>query len=145
MCWYDGANFAGHGYILMTFSELYNSATHYRDDEFLAKFKKAIHAQPHIEKPVHLIAHCPITDQQILYSSLRLTDIIELKEELSTSNGLILTDKLRFFKGNSPAMQFETGQKKDGNNFCWLQLSDKWTICKKIYTCLKSFNIEFPG
>ena len=24
-----------------------------------------------------------------------------------------------------------------------LQLSDKWTICKKIYTCLQSFNIEF--
>ena len=32
MCWHDGATLAGHGYILMTFSELY------------------IHAQPHIEK-----------------------------------------------------------------------------------------------
>ena len=50
--------------------------------------------------------------------SLRLTDITELKAELSTSNGLILTDKLWFFKGDSPARQFEAGQKKGGNNFC---------------------------
>ena len=97
----------------MTFSELYNPAIHYRDDEFLAKFKKDIHVQPHIEKPVlYLIARCPATDQQLLYSSLRRTDIFELKEELSTSYGLILTDKLRFFKGDSPAKQFEAGQKK---------------------------------
>ena len=50
--------------------------------------------------------------------SLRLSDIIELKEELSTSNRLILTDKLWFFKGDSPARQFEAGQKKGANNFC---------------------------
>ena len=119
MCWHNGATLAGHGYILITFSKLYNPATHYRDDEFLAKFKKDIHAQPHIEKPVlYLIARCPATDQQLLYSSLRLIEIIELKEELSTSNGLILTDKLRSFKGDSPARQFETGQKKGGNNLC---------------------------
>ena len=119
MCWHDGATLAGHGYILMTFSELYNPAIHYRDHEFLAKFKKDIHVQPHIEKPVlYLIARCSATDQQLLYSSLRLTDIFELKEELSTSSGLILTDKLRFFKGDSPARQFEAGQKKGGNNFC---------------------------
>ena len=67
---------------------------------------------------LYLIARCPATDQQLLYSSLRLTDIIELKEELSTSNGLILTDKQRFLKGDSPAKQFEAGQKKGGGNFC---------------------------
>ena len=55
---------------------------------------------------------------------LRLTDIIELKEELSKSNGLVLTDKVRLFKGDSPERQFETGQ---------------------IYTCLQSFNIQFTG
>ena len=81
MCWRDGATLAGHGYILMTFCELYNPATHYRDNEFLANFKKDVHAQAHIEKPVlYLIARCPATDQQLLYLSLRLTDIIKLKK-----------------------------------------------------------------
>ena len=104
ICWHDGAILAFHGYILMTFSELYNPAIHYCDDEFVAKFKKDVHVQPHIEKPVlYVKVRCPATDQQLLYSSLRLTDIFELKEELSTSNGLILTDKLRFSKGDSPA------------------------------------------
>ena len=70
MCWHDGVAFAGHDYILMTFSELYNPATHQHDD---------IHVQPHIPKPaLYLIARCPATDQQLLYSFLRLTDIIEL-------------------------------------------------------------------
>ena len=91
MYWHDGATLAEHGYILITFSELYNSATQYRDN-------KDIHSHPHFEKPVlYLIGRCPTTDQQLLYSSLKLTDVIELREELSTSNGLILTDKLRFF------------------------------------------------
>ena len=77
----------------------WHSEIHYRDDEFLAKFQKDIQGQPHIEKPVlYLIARCPETDQQLLYSSLRLTDIFELKEDLSTSNELILTDKLRFLR-----------------------------------------------
>ena len=72
MCWHNGATLAGHSYILMTFSELYNPATHERDD---------IYAQPHIQKPVlYLIARCLATDQRLLYLSLRLTDIIELKE-----------------------------------------------------------------
>ena len=100
ICWHDHAPLACHGYILMTFSDLCNPATHYRDDEFLAKFKNDIYAQRLIQKPVlYLIARCPATDQQLLYSPLRLTDISELKEELSSSNGLTLTDKLGFFKG----------------------------------------------
>ena len=91
----------------MTFSDLCNPATHYRDDEFLAKFKNDIYAQRLIQKPVlYLIARCPAADQQLLYSPLRLTDISELKEELSSSNGLTLTDKLGFFKGGFPARQF---------------------------------------
>ena len=85
MCWHDRATLVGHGYILMAFNELQNPATDYRGDDFLAKFNKDIHAQPHIDKPVlYLIVSCPATDQQLLYLSLRLTDIIELKEELST-------------------------------------------------------------
>ena len=136
MCWHDGAILADHGYILMTFSELYNSAIHYRDDESVAKFKKDVHVQPHIEKPVfYLIARCPATDQQLLYSSLRLPDIFELKEELPTSNGLILADKLGFFKGNSPARQFEAGQKKSGNNFCSSCLINGQYAGKSTHVC----------
>ena len=90
--------------LLVIVNEFDNPAIHYRDDEFVAKFKKNIHVQLHIAKPVlYLIARCPATDQQLPYLSLRFTDIFELKEELSTSNGLILTDKLRFSKGDSPA------------------------------------------
>ena len=41
ICWHDDETLAGYGYILMTFGELYNPATHCRYD---------IYAQPHIEK-----------------------------------------------------------------------------------------------
>ena len=67
VCWHVGATLASYGCILMTFRELYNPAFHYRDDEFVAKFKKYIHVQPHIKNPVLcLIARCPATDQQLL-------------------------------------------------------------------------------
>ena len=45
MCWHDDATLACHGYILMTFSELYNPTIHYCDNEFVAKFRKDIHVQ----------------------------------------------------------------------------------------------------
>lgn len=48
----------------------------YRDDEFIAKLKKDVNVESHIEKPVlYFIAHSPAADQQLLYSSLRVTDI----------------------------------------------------------------------
>ena len=107
MCWHDGVILVVHGYISLTFSELYNPAIHYHNDYFVVKFKKGIHFQSHIEKPVlYLIARCPATDQELPYSSLRLTDIFEMKEEHSTSNGLIVSDKLRFLKEYSAARQF---------------------------------------
>ena len=66
-----GVALAVHGYILITFSELYNPAMHYRHDEFVVKYKKDIHIQPHIERPVlYLIESCPAPDEQLPYLSL---------------------------------------------------------------------------
>ena len=61
----------------------------YRDDEFIAKLKKDVNVESHIEKPVlYFIARSPAADQQLLYSSLRVTDIFELNRELSTWSGV---------------------------------------------------------
>ena len=118
MCWHDGATLASHGYILMTFSEVYNSAIHFLDHELPEKLQH-VNIQVCVEKPnLYLIARCPATDQQLLYSSLRLADIVEMKTPVKTSNNINLTDKIRFFKGDSPARLFEAGQQKGGTYFC---------------------------
>lgn len=41
-----------------------------------------------------------------------------LSDEISTSNGLKITDKLRFFVGDHPAQQFERGTQQGGKFKC---------------------------
>ena len=38
------------------------------------------------------------TDQQLLYSALRLGDIVEMKTPVTFSKGVLMNGKLRFFK-----------------------------------------------
>ena len=72
-----------------------------------------------VEKPsLYISGRCPSNDQQPLYSDIRLEDISLLRENLEISDGIPIRDKMRIFKGDSPARQFEAGQQKGGTFFC---------------------------
>ena len=64
------------------------------------------------------MARSSSTDEQLLYSGERLSDILELKKSLITANGIEINDVVRAFKGNHPASQFEAGQQNGGNYAC---------------------------
>ena len=67
---------------------------------------------------MYILAKCPSTDQQLLYTDGRIGDIMNLKYPTKSSNNVEVNDVLRFFKGDLPARQFEGGQQKGGNFFC---------------------------
>ena len=48
-----------------------------------------------------------------------MEDIKELSTPITTSKGITIYDIMRFFKGDGPAAQLETGQQKGGDFFCW--------------------------
>ncbi|XP_057299871.1 uncharacterized protein LOC130630393 [Hydractinia symbiolongicarpus] len=115
MFWHDGSSIASHSHVLMLVACMYDPALFLTDDEYMKNTKTKINVQAVIEKPeFYILARCPATDQQLLYSNERCKDIIEMRK--SVGHGI--TDVMRFFKGDSPAAAFEVGQQKGGNFFC---------------------------
>ena len=81
MFWHDGSTVSNHGHLLMMVAVMYDPAVFYTDDEYKAKYGDNINVQATIEKPhFYLLARCPSSDQQIMYSDTRMEDIIIKKE-----------------------------------------------------------------
>ena len=118
-CWHDGSSVGNHSHLFVTVNVLYDTASFLSDNEYYLKHKKKIIVQASVEEPnMYILARCPSTDQQLLYTDERIGDIMNLKYPRKSSNNVEVNDVLRFFKGDSPACQFEVGQQKGGNFFC---------------------------
>ena len=118
-CWHDGSSVGNHNHLFVTVNVLYDTASFLSDNEYYLKHKKKIIVQASVEEPnMYILARCPSTDQQLLYTDERIGDIMNLKYPRKSSNNVEANDVLRFFKGDSPACQFEVGQQKGGNFFC---------------------------
>ena len=114
-----GSSLSSHSHILFMVSCLYNTAVFITDEEYFRSEGSLINIQTRIEKPfLYLMARSPSTDQQFLYSDEPLSDILEIKKPLITTNGIEINDIVRAFKGDHPASQFEAGQQKGGNYAC---------------------------
>ena len=116
--WHDHATIAGKGYILVTCHVVYDSAVFKKDDELQQGADTNI--QSYIEEPeIHIIALSSSSqeDQAALISD-RLECIKELTIPMTTTNGIVVTDKLFFFTGDKPAAQFERGTQQGGYYKC---------------------------
>ena len=113
-CRHDGSSVGSHSHLLV--SVLYNTARFLSYNEHYLKHKKKINVQASVEEPnMYVLARCFSADQQLLYSDERTGDIMNLKYSTKSANNVDVNDVLRFFKRDSPAPQFEGGQKKGGN------------------------------
>ena len=61
----------------------------------------------------------PSKIQHILYSEERYKDLIALKAPLEVNDDLNLNEKLRVFKGDKLAAQFEVGKQKSRSCYCF--------------------------
>ena len=114
--WHDGSSLSSHSHILIMVSCLYDTAVFVTDEEYFKSEGSLINIQARIEKPfLYLMARSPSTDQQFLYSEERLSDILEIKKPLITTDGIEINDIVRAFKGDHPALHFEPGQQKGVN------------------------------
>ena len=130
MFWHDGSPIANHSHLLMLVSCMYDQAVYYTSEVYYSIYKQRINIQSIIERPhIYILARCPSTDQQLLYTGERIDDILEMKEDLSI-NDINIHDIMRIFKGDSPAASFESGHQKGGNYFCF--------SCKVHATCSSS-------
>ena len=118
--WHDHSTLANSGHILFTISCLYDPALYLTDDEYLHITGKKVNIQAVIEKPqVYIVARCKSCDvEQLAYVDTRVCCLQNLQKNLEMSNGVQVKDVMRFFHGDSPAQEFESGQQKGGYYYC---------------------------
>ena len=91
---------------------MFDPVVYLTDDEYFNIHGKHVNVQSIVEKPyLYILARCHSDDSQLLYSSERLDDLLNLNEDVEYNNKQI-RDIVRVFKGDKPACQFEAAQQK---------------------------------
>ena len=117
--WHDGACISNHSHLMIMVSFMFDPVVYLTDDEYFKIHGKHVNVQCIVEKPyLYILPRCHSDDSQLLYSSERLDDLLNLNEDVEYSSKQI-RDIVRAFKGDNPACQFKAGQQKNGDYFCW--------------------------
>ena len=68
---------------------------------------------------MYIVARTGSSDaEQLAYVNTRRECLEDMGSKLTTNSGTDVTDKMRFFHGDSPARELECGQQKSGNYYC---------------------------
>ena len=62
--------------------------------------------------------------------------MLEKNTPITSSNGVLINDVMKIFKGDDPTAQLEAGHQKSGDYFCWLCPIEA-AATKNIILCLK--------
>ena len=117
--WHDHGKIAGHGHLLVLVSCIFDEAFYYTSAEMIERGTQ-IDVPTKVEEPqMYLLARSGSSDaEQALYDHDRFIDLLTLKEGVTTPEGIEINDVLRFFHGDSPAAQFESGHSRGGHYIC---------------------------
>ena len=120
MVWGDNSTLLNHGHLLLTVNSVYDEALCYTSEEMKAKGKGDIDVQSIVEGPqVYILGRCGSSEvDQLAYINTRKAYLQSMNVKINTSNGVEITDVMRFFHGDGPEQQFEVGEQKGGNAGC---------------------------
>ena len=77
-----------------------------------------VNVQSEFEKPeLHMLARCQSNYNRLLYSEERVEDLLEINTPVTSTNGVLINDVMRIFKGDDPAAQLQTGHEKGVDYF----------------------------
>ncbi len=117
--WHDHSTISSHGHLLVTVACIYDSAFYFTQEE-MRKKGLDIDVQTVVEKPeVYILgrSNSSLADQA-RYNEVRRNDLCSLVTTLKTKEGMEVTDVMRFFHGDAPTRQYETGSKIGGDYPC---------------------------
>ena len=120
LVWHDLSRVANHSHLVFMATCLYDQATFYNNSEYEAITGKKVNIQSLVEAPsLYIVARSSSCDEdQLCYIETRLDCLEELSDPTTTTTGVPVADKMRFFHGDSPSRQYEAGQLKGGNFYC---------------------------
>ena len=119
MLWGDGSTILNHGHLLYLIQCVFDPAFYFTTAEMKAKGHD-INVLALVEKPhVYILGRCSAKEvEQLAYVDTRRECLDQLQNNLLTSEGVPVTDVMRFFHGDGPEQQFESGEQRGGNNGC---------------------------
>ena len=97
--WGDNSTLLNHGHLLLTVNSVYDEALYYTNEEMKAKGKGNIDVQSAVERPhVYILGRCGSSEvDQLAYINTRRACLLSLDTKITTSNGVEITDVVRFF------------------------------------------------
>lgn len=120
LIWHDHSTIANSGFMLFLLRELYDPAIHLTNKEYLQKHGTPADVQAKIETPhLYMLGVSGSGDaDQLMFVPTRRECLRDLKEPISTSEGIKVHDKMRLMNGDSPAVELEDGTQKGGHRGC---------------------------
>ena len=118
--WHDHSSISGYGYLLVLVSIVYDPAFFYTNEE-MKRLKGVDIDVPKVldEAEIHILGRSSSsTKDQLMFIETRRDSMNDIHEKLCKSNGVEVTDVIRFFYGDGPAAQFEAGHKQGGRYCC---------------------------
>ena len=119
--WHDASVIANHGHILCNVHVIYDPAVFYTSEEYKILTGYDVNVQREVETPeLYIIGRCKSNDEQLAYIDTRIECLEGLKSALQLNTidkkygGIELTDYIRLFNGDGPAVAFEAGNQKGG-------------------------------
>ena len=120
LTWGDHSSILNHGYLLYMITTVYDEAIYITDEEAKAKGLKISDAQTAVEKPhIHIMARTAGSGvEQLAYVDTRNECIRTIDIPIESSASIHVHDVIRFFSGDNPERQFETGEQHGGRHGC---------------------------
>ena len=112
MVWHDNSSILNHGHHLVMVAPIFDPAFYFTSSEMEAAGKGKVDVSTIVETPhIYIMGRCNSSEaEKIAYSETCREDLMELGEKLITEKGNEVVDVMRFFKGDTPEQQFETGE-----------------------------------
>ena len=119
--WHDHSTVLQQGYILFAVWIVYDPAVFFSEQECKASLNITVkNLQEEIEQPtIYMIAPSTSSgEEQLALTGDRIECLNEMSVSLTATNGISITDKMRFFCGDKPAQQFERVTQIGGTYKC---------------------------
>ena len=118
--WHDHSTLRSYGLLLITIKTVYDPAVFYTNEELKSTDHEKLFIQEIIEKPeIHIVGFSTSSpSSQANFIPDRLDCLTDLNEIIKTPTGIVITDNMRFFIDDKPAVQFERGTQQGGNFPC---------------------------
>ncbi len=115
--WHDHSTIARHSYFLIVITPIYDKAFYYTADEIEQRTGVRLNVQTLVERPeIHILGRSG-ADQK-LFNECRQECMKAISEPVETGSKIIIEDCIRFFHGDGPAQQYESGHKQGGIYSC---------------------------